>query len=453
MNTLNFEQNLIFEKYKNRENIFITGPAGSGKSFLIKNMVQYSNENNQKIQVCALTGCASILLNCHATTLHRFAGIGLANNNIEDVLKEVFNKKYKLKNWYNLKCLIIDEVSMMSLKILLILDKIGRKLYNKPNIPFGGIQLIFSGDFYQLPPIKSNDREKEASMFCFEHPIWYEMFPVNNQILLKTIFRQDQIEFLKVLKYVRRGHITRTTKETLEKRVFLPEEINKLRQENVITILSPYKKDTENINATEYNKLSNDVEKKEYTIKYLKVSNKSNKSNLTEEIIISDFEINSSLKNDYEFLINNIMAYKNLELKIGTHVMCIANISFDDSIQLANGSQGIVVGFSNNLPIVKFKNINHPIVVNYHNWNSELNINVTVSQIPLIYAWAITIHKSQGLSLDAAIMDIGSKIFEDGQTYVALSRVRNLDGLYLSSFDHTKISANPKVKAFYNNDK
>lgn len=451
MNTLNEIQSIIFEKYKNGENVFITGPAGSGKSFLIKTIVNYSEENNKKIQVCALTGCASILLNCKATTLHRFAGIGLANKNIEDVLNDVFNKKYKLKNWYHLKCLIIDEVSMMSLKILLILDKIGRKLYNKPDIPFGGLQLIFSGDFYQLPPIKSTDTEKEASMFCFEHALWYEIFPQDNQIILQSIFRQDEIEFLKVLKYVRRGRITHTTKETLEKRVFSVEELDKLRQKNVITIISPYKKDTDNINTLEYKKLSDDVEKRQYTIKYLKGSKK---SELTVESEIYKLVINSnsSLKNDYEFLANNIMAYKTVELKIGTHVMCIANISLDSDIQIANGSQGIVVGFTNDLPLVKFNNIIEPILINYYNWSSETNKNVSVSQIPLIYAWAITIHKSQGISVDSAIMDIGNKIFEYGQTYVALSRVRTLNGLYLSSFDYTKISANPKVINFYNDN-
>lgn len=449
MDTLNLEQNIIFEKYKNGENIFITGPAGSGKSFLIKTIVNYSNEINKKIQVCALTGCASILLNCNANTLHRFAGIGLANKNIDDVLNDVFNKKYKLKNWNSLKCLIIDEVSMMSLKILLILDKIGRKYYNKPNIPFGGLQLIFSGDFYQLPPIKSNDSEKEASMFCFEHPLWYEIFPINNQIVLKSIFRQDEKEFLKVLKYVRRGKITPITKQILEKRVFTTEQINKFKQDNVITIISPYKKDTDNINTLEYNKLSNNLEKRLYNIKYLKGSRKTDVciENSVYKLLI---ETNKSLKNDYEFLANNIMAYKILELKVGTHVMCIANISFDNNIQIANGSQGIVVGFTNDLPLVKFNNINEPILINYYNWSSETNKNVSVSQIPLIYAWAITIHKSQGISLDSAIMDIGNKIFEYGQTYVALSRVRSLNGLYLSSFDYTKISANPKVKNFYN---
>ena len=289
-------------------------------------------------------------------------------------------------------------------------------------------------------------------MFCFEHTLWNEIFPQNNQIILKSIFRQDEKEFLKVLKYVRRGKITPTTKETLEKRLFSVEEIDKLRQENVITIISPYKKDTDNINTLEYKKLSDDVEKRLYTIKYLKGSRK---SELTIESEMHNLAINSnsSLKNDYEFLANNIMAYKTLELKIGTHVMCIANISLDSDIQIANGSQGIVVGFNNNLPLVKFNNIIEPILINYYNWNSEVNKNVAVSQIPLIYAWAITIHKSQGLSLDAAIMDIGTNIFEYGQTYVALSRVRNLKGLYLSSFDYTKICANPKVKKFYNDEK
>ena len=104
------------------------------------------------------------------------------------------------------------------------------------------------------------------------------------------------------------------------------------------------------------------------------------------------------------------------------------------------------------LPLVKFNNIEKPMLVGSFIWNSESNKNISVSQIPLIYAWAITIHKSQGLSLDAAIMDIGTNIFEYGQTYVALSRVRNLKGLYLSSFDYTKICANPKVKKFYGDD-
>ena len=125
-------------------------------------------------------------MNCKAITLHRFAGIGLANKPIPSILEELFKKKYKLKKWFKLECLIIDEVSMMSLKILLLLDAIAKKIYNKPNIPFGGLQVIFSGDFYQLPPVMSQDDEKEASMFCFEHPLWHQLFPQENQIILKN---------------------------------------------------------------------------------------------------------------------------------------------------------------------------------------------------------------------------------------------------------------------------
>ena len=178
----------------------VTGGRGSGKSFLIKTIVRDAEENSDKVQVCALTGCASILLNCRATTLHRFAGLRLANKPIESILEELFTKKsYKLKNWHNLKCLIIDEVSMMSLKLLLILDRIAKRVYRKPDLPFGGLQVLFSGDFYQLPPVNSNDQDKEASMFCFEHEIWDQLFPKENQILLKSIFRQEQQDFLKVL--------------------------------------------------------------------------------------------------------------------------------------------------------------------------------------------------------------------------------------------------------------
>lgn len=132
--------------------------------------------------------------------------------------------------------------------------------------------------------------------------------------------------------------------------------------------------------------------------------------------------------------------------------MCIANIALECENQIANGSQGIVVGFKMDLPLVKFNNIIEPICVGYYSWPSETNKKVAVAQIPLIYAWAITIHKAQGVTLDAAIMDIGSNIFEYGQTYVALSRVKTLAGLYLRSFDFTKIAANPRVKKFYGDD-
>ena len=451
MDKLNEQQQSVFNKYENGENVFLTGPGGSGKSHLIKYIVYHAEKNYKNVQVCALTGCASILLNCKATTLHRFAGIGLANKSIESIVEELFTKKrYKLRSWYKIKCLIIDEVSMMSLKLLQILDIIARKVYGKPNLPFGGLQLIFSGDFYQLPPIKSSDEEKEASMFCFEHELWDEIFPKENQIVLKAIFRQEEKEFLKVLKYIRKGKITQSTKEILENKVFTQEELEKIRLEKVITILSPFKRDTESINKSSYVELGDEVEKRQYKIQF--INNSAKKNSVEDRLNNLLIDSNASLKYDYEFLANNIMAEKELELKIGTHVMCIANIALECENQIANGSQGVVVGFKMDLPLVKFNNIIEPICVGYYSWPSETNKKVAVAQIPLIYAWAITIHKAQGVTLDAAIMDIGSNIFEYGQTYVALSRVKTLAGLYLRSFDFTKIAANPRVKKFYGDD-
>jgi ATP-dependent DNA helicase PIF1 len=149
-------------------------------------------------------------------------------------------------------------------------------------------------------------------------------------------------------------------------------------------------------------------------------------------------------------LANNIIAEKTIKLKVGTQVMCIANITLCGELQIANGSQGIVVGFNEkSMPCVKFNNIANPITVANFVWKSEHNKRVGVSQIPLIYSWAITIHKAQGLTLENAIIDIGSNIFAYGQTYVALSRVKSLNGLYLTHFDYTKILCNPLVKAFY----
>ena len=164
---LSEEQQFIIEKFKLGENIFITGPGGTGKSFLIKHLFNLANDMSKKIKVCALTGCAAILLECNATTLHSFSGIGLAKKHINEVVDNVVSSKKKRKNWNNLDILIIDEVSMLSLKLLLIIDMIARRVTKKRELPFGGIQIVFSGDFYQLPPV--GDDDVESCQFCFEN--------------------------------------------------------------------------------------------------------------------------------------------------------------------------------------------------------------------------------------------------------------------------------------------
>lgn len=455
MSTYSDEQQLCFEKYLNGENLFITGPGGSGKSFLIKNIVKHAERHNKNIKVCALTGCAAILLECKATTLHMFSGIGFANKKNDEIVEELFTtKRYKLKNWRNLEILIIDEVSMMSLKIFLLLDIIAKKFYKNVN-PFGGLQVIFTGDFYQLSPVANNCLEKEESMFCFEHELWNQLFPKENQIVLKTIFRQKDETLLKILKYIRKGQITPGTRKALESRMFNTQELNLIKKDKILTILSPIKRDVEQINLKEYLKLDKSLEEREYQLSYVDLYSKYDKEEVEDEnekknLFALLLKSNDHLKKDYDFLANTILAEKCLKLKIGTHVMCIANINLNGELQIANGSQGIVVSFNEKkLPYVKFNTIEEPILIDYYIWKSEFNKRVGLMQLPLIYSWAITIHKSQGLTLDYAIIDIGSNIFADGQTYVALSRVRCLEGLYLTSFDYSKIKCNPLVKKFY----
>ena len=448
MYTFSDEQQMCFEKYVKGENIFITGPAGSGKSYLIKNIVKHAESNKKNIKVCAMTGCAAILLECKALTLHIFSGIGIANKKNTEIIHEIFTKKrHKLRNWKNLEILIIDEVSMMSLKILLLINEITKTFY-KSDKPFGGLQVIFTGDFYQLSPVYNNKDEKEASMFCFQHELWNQIFSKENQIVLKTIFRQNDSNLLKILKYIRKGQITPNTRLALESRIFKKDKLEEIKKTKILTILSPIKKDVEEINLKEYLKLKSDTQEFEYNLTYIDLNAK--EEDKDRHLFTLLLKSNIYLKQEYDFLAKNIIAEKYLRLKIGTHVMCIANINLFGDLQIANGSQGTVVGFNeNNLPFVKFNNIEKPILIDNYIWKSDHNKRVGVSQIPLIYAWAITIHKSQGLTLENAVIDIGSNIFADGQTYVALSRVKSLDGLYLTRFDYTKIRCNPLVKRFY----
>jgi ATP-dependent DNA helicase PIF1 len=386
-----------------------------------------------------------------------FSCIGFANKKNEEIIEELFTtKRYKLKNWRKLEILIIDEVSMMSLKILLLLDTIAKKFYRN-NSPFGGLQVIFTGDFYQLSPVSNIFLEKEDSMFCFEHELWNQLFPKENQIVLKTIFRQKDETLLKILKYVRKGQITPSCRSALESRIFNSQELDIIKKNKILTILSPIKRDVEHINLKEYLKLDKSLEEKVYAldyidlyIKYEENEDDNEDTNEKKNLFALLLKSNEQLKRDYDFLASNILAERCLKLKIGTHVMCIANINLSGELQIANGSQGVVVSFNQkNLPYIKFNNIEEPILIDYYIWKSEFNKRVGLMQLPLIYSWAITIHKSQGLTLENAIIDIGSNIFADGQTYVALSRVKSLDGLYLTSFDCSKIKCNPLVKKFY----
>ena len=428
-------QEKALESFKYGKNILLTGAGGSGKTELIKKMVEIGLESQKKVQVCALTGCATVLLKCGgAKTVHSWAGIGLASGPSKKVIERVLKSKYKRGNWNKVDVLIIDEISMMSKKLFEILDQIGRKIKKKPLVPFGGIQVVFSGDFYQLPPVGDRD-DKETMQFCFESEEWNKT--INEVIELTTIFRQTDAEYTKILNQIRVGKLYKSSYEKLMGRVKQEYPANGIKP----TILLPRRRDVDFINSTELIKLETEKIEYEMTSVIEAVTNEEDRSKLY-------FITDEQREIEIQFLMGNVMADTKLSLRVGAQVMCVANIDMEGPYPLVNGSQGIIVDMCNGLPMVQFTD-GQKRIIGWHVWKSENIPGLGVKQIPLIHAWAITIHKAQGVTLDLAQIDAGNNIFECGQTYVALSRLKSLDGLYLTAFDPSKIKVNKKVQEFY----
>ena len=431
------EQKKAYNKYIEGKNIFITGPGGTGKTAIIRHIQQDAYKKCIDIQVCALTGCAAVLLECKAKTIHSWASIGLGNGTIEKIVSRIMKNRYAKANWKGTDILVIDEVSMMSKKLFEMLDAIG-KAVRRNNKPFGGIQLIFSGDFYQLPPVGNKD-EPETCQFCFESPLWLETFKIEDHVNMGTIFRQLDPIYQRILNQLREGRLKRSSNE------FLLQYVGREIPEGSIirpTKLFPTRNKVDYINMSEMNKLEG--QEYEFKLKYnLDLDMSANERNIRMQFT------SEQIKTELLYLQSNIRCDEIIKLKIGSQVMCIVNIDLDNGDILCNGAQGIIVEFSvTGLPVVKFRN-GYQMTMTYHVWSSELIPGVGVSQIPLILAWALTIHKAQGSTLEIAEVDAGSGIFECGQTYVALSRVKNLEGLYLTSFDAKRVRINRKVQEFY----
>lgn len=399
-------------------NIFISGPGGTGKSLLIKHFIERYSKF-KRLTVCALTGVAAEILGCNAKTIHSWSSIIHQNNDVMSLYNIISRNKSVVSRWANTDILVVDEISMMSKKYFELMDGIGKRIRNNDK-PFGGLQLIFLGDFHQLPPV--GDSAADTDKFCFESSLWLQTFP--QVILLKKIFRQKDKLFTKVLQQVRNGGISRNTHDILKSR-----QITKLSRNSGIPIISPTKHMVNHTNTMNMNKLSGS--EVVYNSKIVK----------SDELNISENQLKFEVKDLYKRMNTD----KTIILKEGAQVMCIVNMSEN---QLVNGSQGEVIGFVNDIPLVKFKN-GLTKLMDYHPWKSEEIPGLEVQQIPLILSWAITIHKSQGITLDSAIIDIGKDIFEYGQSYVALSRLKSLDGLYLINYDHNKFMTNPKVKEYY----
>lgn len=421
------EQQAVFDAYRTGKNVFMTGPGGTGKSHLIRAIYNDAVAMGKQIQVCALTGCAAILLNCNAKTVHSWAKIGLGSGPNEAILHKI-QKFKKTKPWLSTNLLIVDEVSMMSLKIFELLDYLGQKI-RKNTQPFGGIQVIFSGDFFQLPPVPDRD-DADTGKFCFESARWSATF--DYQIELKTNFRQSDDSFARILNQIRVGKLYKSGYEMLKARVGVDSSGNIVQPIK----LFPRKYSVDTINHAEMSKIADDEQVFRAMLVKADVDPRISPEAIAEE---------------EAYLRKNALFEEEVRLKKGAQVMCIANVDMDIA-KICNGSVGVILDFvetpTGSFPLVRFNNGAERIMAR-HCWQSENIEGLSMAQVPLILAWAVTIHKSQGATLELMEIDVGSDVFEYGQTYVGLSRVRDVSGLYIKSFVPEKIKVNPKVQAFY----
>jgi ATP-dependent DNA helicase PIF1 len=424
---LNILQLHAIDIIKSGKSLFLTGPPGVGKSFTLRNIIQYLDEIQNNYGLTAMTGCAAILIK--GQTLHSFLGIGLGNETIEKLYEKLKDKK-KFNELKNLDTLIIDEISMMNDKFFEKISKLLSKIKNN-NKPFGNIRLILIGDFYQLPP---TDGE-----YCFKSKLW-NMVNMTTVELNEPMRQKDDIVFQKLLNNIRKGKITKANYN----------ELKKLNDTDFSTIIPTkiycLKTDVNRINTYYFNKLlmENNKLKSEEVNNYIEnntIECYPNNENITDStdsskvfkygIVTNEKYVN---KNDYE-----------VSLIKGAEVMITRNINIEN--ELVNGKKGKIVNLTSNYVIIKDDyNIKHKI--DYY--KDENAYNKYVKFMPLTLAYAITVHKSQGSTLDYIEIDGSNNNFAPGQFYTALSRAKTLKNIRLKNLDKDALIINKDVLNFYN---
>jgi ATP-dependent DNA helicase PIF1 len=395
-------------------NVFLTGAPGSGKTFLLNQYVNYLKKNSVIVSVTASTGIAATHMG--GTTLHSWSGLGIKEKLDEQDIRYIAGRGYLRKRIKNTNVLIIDEISMIKADQFEAVDKICR--YIKRSVrPFGGIQVICSGDFFQLPPVEKPDAEgniKEIK-FVVESDIWKKM-----DIKVCYLDEQHRSKDKKLEKIL--NHIRDNEAEKSKNLLFAAQKKAKILK-HAPTKLYTHNVDVDSINNAELSK----IKSQEFVYQMACRGH---------EAVVD------SLK-------KSCLAPERLILKKGAEVMFIKN-NFEAGY--VNGTQGQVVGFAGeNFPVVQ-TNDGQKITAKYADWSIEEENSVVaeISQIPLRLAWAITVHKSQGMNLDSAEIDL-SKCFLEGMGYVALSRLRSLDGLKLVGINNLAFFVNKKATEFDKN--
>ena len=398
---------------KKGQNVFLTGSAGTGKTSVIKAYVKEYGFR-RRIAVTSTTGTSAILLG--GTTLHSYLAIFLGKESLNQLYTRISSRAFTLSKWTKLDCLIIDEISMLDPDLFDKLEKLAR-LLRKNDKPFGGIQLVLSGDFLQLPCVGTDN-------FCFEAKSWNSC--VDKTFVFTEIIRQADIEFQTCLNFLRFGIVNETVINILNSRIGV-ELVNEFNIKP--TRLYSRNIEVDALNDRELDILASDGrEFYEYSREVKRI-----KPNLSVEYM--------------EKAKKNCNAPESLQLCVGAQVMLLINMDLGSG--LCNGSRGIVLDIIEDIPIVQFLN-GACRSISHHVWDVQEGNEVLMKiiQIPLRVAYATTIHKSQGSSLDYVEIDL-KDIFDYGQAYVALSRVKRLEGLSIMDIDYDKIVAHPVAVRFY----
>ncbi|WP_168460219.1 AAA family ATPase [Acinetobacter sp. A1] len=393
------KQETALKLLKAGENVFLTGSAGAGKTYTLNQYINYLKARKVPVAITASTGIAATHMN--GMTIHTWAGIGIKDFLSEADLKNMKERKYLKEHLENAQVLIIDEISMLHAKQLNLVNQV-LKYFKDSDEAFGGIQVIVAGDFFQLPPVGKND-ERNRDKFCFMSDAWVEAkFRV---CYLTEQHRQGDDYLNDILNAIRAQNIEQAHIQALEQ----------TRRQDIgdtFTRLYTHNMDVDNINFKHLNEI--ETESKQF-----------------DAVCDGNEKLIETLK-------SSVRAPEILNLKKHAKVMFVKN-NFD--MGYINGSLGEVIGFEEDddhgiLPKVKLTD-GTVLLVEPETWSVDNDAGKTIAsfqQIPLRLAWAITIHKSQGMTLEAAEINL-SHTFEKGQGYVALSRLKSLSGLRLLGFN------------------